>query len=202
MLTPSFPQMQVQQLLQMKKQQQQAAAVQAAAAAQQKAGQPQQGQTTVQQKVVGISHTEPDSSILASTFIKELVQICSYSSQIGTQQVTVQAAQPGQQKVTYAASPQLQAGLKPQFFATSLAQNQKTTGAQQIQVDWSLCSRSSCFSALRSVSDLSVLMKSLSLRSHQMAKIPQIVQQQPTVANIQQIVTSPQQVGELPDRVL
>lgn len=50
MLTPSFPQMQVQQLLQMKKQQQ-AAAVQAAAAAQQKAGQPQQGQATVQQKV-------------------------------------------------------------------------------------------------------------------------------------------------------
>lgn len=48
MLTPSFPQMQVQQLLQMKKQ---AAAVQAAAAAQQKAGQPQQGQATVQQKV-------------------------------------------------------------------------------------------------------------------------------------------------------
>ncbi|TMS03905.1 E1A-binding protein p400 [Larimichthys crocea] len=74
-LTPSFPQMQVQQLLQMKKQQ---AAVQAA---QQKAGQPQQGQTTVQQK-------------------------------IGTQQVTVQAAQPAQQqqqKVTYAATTQLQA---------------------------------------------------------------------------------------------
>lgn len=47
-LTPSFPPMQVQQLLQMKKQQQ-AAAVQAAA--QQKAGQSQQGQATVQQKV-------------------------------------------------------------------------------------------------------------------------------------------------------
>lgn len=47
-LTPSFPQMQVQQLLQIKKQQQAAAA---AAAAQQKAGQPQQGQATVQQKV-------------------------------------------------------------------------------------------------------------------------------------------------------
>ncbi len=47
-LTQSYPQMQVQQLLQMKKQ---AAAVQAAAAAQQKAGQPQQGQATVQQKV-------------------------------------------------------------------------------------------------------------------------------------------------------
>ncbi|XP_055080284.1 E1A-binding protein p400 isoform X3 [Periophthalmus magnuspinnatus] len=45
-LTPPFPQMQVQQLLQMKKQQ---AAVQAAAAAQQK--QPQQTQATVQQKV-------------------------------------------------------------------------------------------------------------------------------------------------------
>ncbi|XP_028269255.1 E1A-binding protein p400 isoform X3 [Parambassis ranga] len=47
-LTPPFPQMQVQQLIQMKKQQQ-VAAVQAAA--QQKAGQPQQGQATVQQKI-------------------------------------------------------------------------------------------------------------------------------------------------------
>ncbi|XP_060893619.1 E1A-binding protein p400 isoform X1 [Labrus mixtus] len=103
-LTPSFPQMQVQQLLQMKKQQQ-AAAVQAAAAAQQKAGQPQQGQATVQQK-------------------------------IGTQQVTVQAAQPAQQqqKVTYAATTQLQPGIKTQFFTTSIAQAQKPTGAQQIQV--------------------------------------------------------------------
>lgn len=131
-LTPSFPQMQVQQLLQMKKQQQQAAAVQAAAAAQQKAGQPQQGQATVQQK-------------------------------IGTQQVTVQAAQAAQQpqqKVTYATTTQLQPGIKTQFFTTSIAQAQKPTGAQQIQV----------------------------------AKLPQIVQQQPTVANIQQIVSSPQQI--------
>ncbi|KAL7391413.1 hypothetical protein ABVT39_008990 [Epinephelus coioides] len=130
-LTPSFPQMQVQQLLQMKKQQQ-AAAVQAAAAAQQKAGQPQQGQATVQQK-------------------------------IGTQQVTVQAAQAAQQpqqKVTYATTTQLQPGIKTQFFTTSIAQAQKPTGAQQIQV----------------------------------AKLPQIVQQQPTVANIQQIVSSPQQI--------
>ncbi|XP_076586590.1 E1A-binding protein p400 isoform X2 [Chaetodon auriga] len=130
-LTPSFPQMQVQQLLQMKKQQQ-AAAVQAAAAAQQKAGQPQQGQATVQQK-------------------------------IGTQQVTVQAAQPAQQqqqKVTYAATTQLQPGIKTQFFTTSIAQAQKPTGAQQIQ----------------------------------MAKLPQIVQQQPPVASIQQIVSSPQQI--------
>ncbi|XP_039659003.1 E1A-binding protein p400 isoform X6 [Perca fluviatilis] len=128
-LTPSFPQMQVQQLLQMKKQQQ-AAAVQAAA--QQKAGQPQQGQTTVQQK-------------------------------IGSQQVTVQAAQPAQQqqqKVTYATTTQLQPGIKTQFFTTSIAQAQKPTGAQQIQV----------------------------------AKLPQIVQQQPTVANLQQIVSSPQQL--------
>ncbi|XP_070759778.1 E1A-binding protein p400 [Enoplosus armatus] len=104
-LTPSFPPMQVQQLLQMKKQQQQqAAAVQAAAAAQQKAGQPQQGQATVQQK-------------------------------IGTQQVTVQAAQPAQQqqKVTYAATTQLQPGIKTQFF-TSITPAQKPTGAQQIQM--------------------------------------------------------------------
>ncbi|XP_077571213.1 E1A-binding protein p400 [Stigmatopora nigra] len=113
-LTPSFPQMQVQQLLQMKKQQQ---------AAQQKAGQTQQGQ-----------------------------------QKIGTQQVTVQAAQPTQQqqKVTYATTTQLQPGIKPQFFTTSIAQTQKPTG--QIQ----------------------------------MTKLPQIVQ--PTVANIQQIVSSPQQI--------
>ncbi|XP_029294792.1 E1A-binding protein p400 isoform X3 [Cottoperca gobio] len=132
-LTPAFPQMQVQQLLQMKKQQQQAAAVQAAAQ-QQKAGQTQQGQTTVQQK-------------------------------IGTQQVTVQAAQPAQQsqqKVTYATT-QLQPGIKTQFFTTNIAQVQKPTGAQQIQV----------------------------------AKLPQIVQQQPTVANIQQIVSSSQQHPEI-----
>lgn len=44
-----FPQMQVQQLIQMKKQQQQT--VQVAAAPQQKAGQPQPGQATVQQKI-------------------------------------------------------------------------------------------------------------------------------------------------------
>lgn len=54
-LTPSFPHMQVQQLLQIKKQQQQQqAAAAAAAAAQQKAGQPQQ-QATVQQKVRAFS---------------------------------------------------------------------------------------------------------------------------------------------------
>ncbi|XP_041642661.1 E1A-binding protein p400 isoform X7 [Cheilinus undulatus] len=135
-LTPSFPQMQVQQLLQMKKQQ--AAAVQAAAAAQQKAGQTQQGQATVQQK-------------------------------LGTQQVTVQAAPPAQQqqKVTYATTTQLQPGIKTQFFTTSIAQTQKPTGAQQIQV----------------------------------AKLPQIVQQQPTVANIQQIVSSPQQIQAQPQTV-
>ncbi|XP_037337841.2 E1A-binding protein p400 isoform X1 [Pungitius pungitius] len=97
-LTQSFPQMHVQQLLQMKKQQQQQAA-----AAQQKAGQPQQGQATVQQK-------------------------------IGTQQVTVQAAQPAQQKVTYATATQLQPGIKTQFFTTSISQAQKPAGAQQIQV--------------------------------------------------------------------
>uniref|UniRef100_A0A3Q3VLH9 Uncharacterized protein n=1 Tax=Mola mola TaxID=94237 RepID=A0A3Q3VLH9_MOLML len=120
-LTPSFPGVQVQQLLQMNKQQQ-AAAVQAAAVAQQKVGQPQQGQATVQQK----------------------------------------AAQPvqQQQKVTYAATTQIPPGIKTQFFTTSITQAQKPTGAQQIQV----------------------------------AKLPQIVQQQPTVANIQQIVSSPQQI--------
>ncbi|XP_070991902.1 E1A-binding protein p400-like isoform X2 [Oncorhynchus clarkii lewisi] len=125
-LPPPFPQMQVQQLLQMKKQQ---AAVQAAAA-QQKAVEPQQGPATVQQK-------------------------------LGTQQVTVHSPQAAQQqKVTYAATTQLQTGIKTQFFTTSIAQAGKPTGAQQIQV----------------------------------AKLPQIVQGQSTVANIQQIVSPPQQI--------
>uniref|UniRef100_A0A3Q2Y184 E1A binding protein p400 n=1 Tax=Hippocampus comes TaxID=109280 RepID=A0A3Q2Y184_HIPCM len=80
-------------------------------------------------------------------------------------QVTVQAAQPTQQqqKVTYTTTTQLQPGIKPQFFTTSIAQTQKPTGPQQIQV------------------------------LQQVAKLPQIVQQPPTVANIQQIVSSPQQ---------
>uniref|UniRef100_A0A668A6E1 E1A binding protein p400 n=1 Tax=Myripristis murdjan TaxID=586833 RepID=A0A668A6E1_9TELE len=49
----------------------------------------------------------------------------------------VQAAQPAQQqqqKVTYAATTQLQPGIKTQFFTTPIAQAQKATGAQQIQV--------------------------------------------------------------------
>uniref|UniRef100_A0A8C7CEG6 E1A binding protein p400 n=1 Tax=Oncorhynchus kisutch TaxID=8019 RepID=A0A8C7CEG6_ONCKI len=124
-LTPPFPQMQVQQLLQMKKQQ---VAVQAAAALQ-KAVQP--GQASVQQK-------------------------------LGTQQMTVPTTQ--QQKVTYAATTQLQPSIKTQFFTTSIAQAGKPTGAQQIQV----------------------------------AKLPQIVQGQSTVANIQQIVSSPQQIQPQP----
>lgn len=49
--------------------------------------------------------------------------------------MTVQAAQPAQQqKVTYAATTQLQPGIKTQYFTTSIAQAQKPTGAQQIQV--------------------------------------------------------------------
>ncbi|XP_073723797.1 E1A-binding protein p400 isoform X6 [Misgurnus anguillicaudatus] len=76
-----------------------------------------------------------------------------------------QAAQPTaqqqqQQKVTYAAAPQLQPGIKTQFFTTSIAQQQKPAGAaQQIQV----------------------------------AKLPQIVQQQ--------IVSSPQQIQAQPQTV-
>lgn len=50
----------------------------------------------------------------------------------------MQAAQPGQQqqqKVTYAATTQLQPVIKTQLFAaTSIAQAQKPSGAQQIQV--------------------------------------------------------------------
>lgn len=130
MLTQSFPPMQVQQLLQMKKQQQ--------AAAQQKAGQPQ-GQATVQQKVnlptktaVCFVQKYYYSIVILSSYC---INCILYFPQIGTQQVTVQAAQPtqqAQQKVTYAATTQLQPGIKTQFF-TSIAQPQKTTGTQ-IQV--------------------------------------------------------------------
>ncbi|XP_071259528.1 E1A-binding protein p400 isoform X1 [Salvelinus alpinus] len=141
-LTPPFPQMQVQQLLQMKKQQ---AAVQAAAALQ-KAVQPQPGQASVQQKVGLWGKTEPSQSTQPHTHL-----------QLGTQQMTVPTTQ--QQKVTYAATTQLQPSIKTQFFTASIAQAGKPTGAQQIQV----------------------------------AKLPQIVQGQSTVANIQQIV-SPQQI--------
>ncbi|XP_017290804.1 E1A-binding protein p400 isoform X4 [Kryptolebias marmoratus] len=82
-------------------------------------------------------------------------------------QVTMQAAQTAQQqKVTYTTTTQLQQVIKPQFYTTtSIAQPQKTTATQQIQV----------------------------------AKIPQIVQ--PTVANIQQIVSSPQQIQAQPQTV-
>ncbi|XP_047236911.1 E1A-binding protein p400 isoform X4 [Girardinichthys multiradiatus] len=127
-LTSPFHPMHVQQLIPMKKAQH-PGTIQGAAA-QQKAGQPQQGQAAVQQK-------------------------------IGTQQVTMQGAQSAQQqKVTYAATTQLQPGIKTQFFAAApIAPAQKPSGAQQIQV----------------------------------AKLPQIAQQQTALPNIQQIVSSSQQ---------
>ncbi|CAL8247504.1 unnamed protein product [Merluccius merluccius] len=145
-LTSPFPQMQQvqQQQLLLKKQQQLQQAAAAAAAAQQKAGPPQQAQATMQQK-------------MAAAALQ--VRPADEGMNIIFQLVTVQAAQPGQQKVTYAPT-QLQPGIKTQFFTTSIAQAQKPTGTQQIQV----------------------------------AKLPQIVQQQSTVPNIQQIVSSPQQI--------
>uniref|UniRef100_A0A1A8LMN9 E1A binding protein p400 n=1 Tax=Nothobranchius pienaari TaxID=704102 RepID=A0A1A8LMN9_9TELE len=101
MQTLPFTQMQVPHLITMKKPQ-----LQAASAAPPKAGQPQQGQAAVQQK-------------------------------IGSQQVTMQAAQSAQQqqqKGTYTTTPHQQ-GIKPQFFTTaSISQGQKTAAAQQIQV--------------------------------------------------------------------
>ncbi|XDV48782.1 hypothetical protein PO909_018152 [Leuciscus waleckii] len=73
-------------------------------------------------------------------------------TQAAVQQKAAQSTAQQQQKVTYAATTQLQPGIKTQFFTTSIAQPQKPTTAQQIQV----------------------------------AKLPQIVQQQ--------IVSSPQQI--------
>uniref|UniRef100_A0A3P8SJG0 E1A binding protein p400 n=1 Tax=Amphiprion percula TaxID=161767 RepID=A0A3P8SJG0_AMPPE len=92
-LTPPFPQMQVQQLIQMKKQQQQqAAAVQAAA--QQKAGQPQQGQATVQQKaaqpaqqkVTYATTTQLQPGIKTQFFTTSIAQT---QKAAGTQQIQV-----------------------------------------------------------------------------------------------------------------
>lgn len=74
MLTPPLPQMQVQQLIQMK--QQQVATVQAAA--QQKAGQPQQGQASVQQKVT--THSQCIWSVHYKTMMA--FQLCSEHSSI------------------------------------------------------------------------------------------------------------------------
>uniref|UniRef100_A0A3B5AJ16 E1A binding protein p400 n=1 Tax=Stegastes partitus TaxID=144197 RepID=A0A3B5AJ16_9TELE len=115
------------------------------------------GVTTLPVTVAGISVAIGQAQKTATVY----TVFFSYLPQIGTQQVTVQAAQPAQQaqqKVTYATTTQLPPGIKTQFFTASIAQAQKTTGAQ-IQVP----------------------------------KLPQIVQQQPAVANIQQIVSSPQQ---------
>ncbi|XP_055775237.1 E1A-binding protein p400-like isoform X4 [Salvelinus fontinalis] len=101
------------------------------------------------------------AAVQAAAALQKAVQTqpgqASVQQKLGTQQMTVPTTQ--QQKVTYAATTQLQPSIKTQFFTASIAQAGKPTGAQQIQV----------------------------------AKLPQIVQGQSTVANIQQIV-SPQQI--------
>uniref|UniRef100_W5MG80 E1A binding protein p400 n=1 Tax=Lepisosteus oculatus TaxID=7918 RepID=W5MG80_LEPOC len=88
---------------------------------------------------------------------------------LATQQVTVQAQQPAQQqqKVTYTTT-QLQPAIKTQYI-TPMAQAQKPAGAQQVQGQ---------------------------LQFKVSAKLPQIVQQQAAVANIQQMVSAPQQQGQ------
>lgn len=100
--------------------------------------------------------------------------------------MTVQPAQ--QQKMTYAATTQLQSGIKTQFIAASIAQTQKAAGAQQIQVREA--DTASAPEVKRFTEEVFTL-----FFCFQVAKIPQMVQQQSTVANIQQIVSSPQQVG-------
>uniref|UniRef100_A0A8C7MJ98 E1A binding protein p400 n=1 Tax=Oncorhynchus kisutch TaxID=8019 RepID=A0A8C7MJ98_ONCKI len=122
------------------------------------------GVTTLPVSVAGISVAIGQGQKTGGeNHVVNLVLLCPLP-QLGTQQMTVQGPQAAQQqKVTYAATTQLQTGIKTQFFTTSIAQAGKPTGAQQIQV----------------------------------AKLPQIVQGQSTVANIQQIVSPPQQVRAL-----
>lgn len=99
-----------------------------------------------------------------------------------------------QQKVTYATTTQLQQAIKPQFFTTtSIAQPQKTTTTQQIQVGLLWHETNTVFISVQWV--CLQVWDFLVYCSFQAAKLPQMVQ--PAVANIQQIVSSPQQVRAL-----
>ena len=129
MLTPSFPQMQVQKVQQLLMKQQ--------GAQQQKAAQPQQGTAAGQQKVrLSTQATRVHLFRQKDKCLKAAYGDPQSPSQMGPQQVTVQAASPAlqQQKVTYATTTQIQPGIKTQFFTTPIAQGQKPTGAQQLQV--------------------------------------------------------------------
>lgn len=101
-LTQSFPQMQVQQLLQLKKQQQ------AAAAAQQKAGQPQQGQASVQQKQVTVQGAQPAQqqqqkvTYAATTQLQPGIKTQFFTTNIGQAQKP-----PGAQQIQVAKIPQI-----------------------------------------------------------------------------------------------
>ncbi|XP_056628653.1 E1A-binding protein p400 isoform X2 [Triplophysa dalaica] len=108
------------------------------------------------QHVQQLLHRQKQQSPAQAAAVQKAAQ--PGQTQAAVQQKAAQpTAQQQQQKVTYATSPQLQQGIKTQFFTTSIAQPQKP--AQQIQV----------------------------------AKIPQIVQQQ--------IVSSPQQIQAQPQTV-
>uniref|UniRef100_A0A8C7PIZ3 E1A binding protein p400 n=1 Tax=Oncorhynchus mykiss TaxID=8022 RepID=A0A8C7PIZ3_ONCMY len=99
------------------------------------------GVTTLPVSVAGISvaigqaqKTGGEALLFSKNLVVNLVLLCPLP-QLGTQQVTVHSPQAAQQqKVTYAATTQLQTGIKTQFFTTSIAQSGKPTGAQQIQV--------------------------------------------------------------------
>uniref|UniRef100_A0A8C7PII7 E1A binding protein p400 n=1 Tax=Oncorhynchus mykiss TaxID=8022 RepID=A0A8C7PII7_ONCMY len=98
------------------------------------------GVTTLPVSVAGISVAIGQAQktvamhICQKNLVVNLVLLCPLP-QLGTQQVTVHSPQAAQQqKVTYAATTQLQTGIKTQFFTTSIAQSGKPTGAQQIQV--------------------------------------------------------------------
>ncbi|XP_072271812.1 E1A-binding protein p400-like isoform X2 [Pyxicephalus adspersus] len=95
-------------------------------------------------------------------------QAAVQQQKITAQQVTVQAQQQQQQQQTTAQQQKLtyttQPGIKTQFLTTPITQAQKSPGAQQVQAQI------------------------------QVAKLPQVVQQQAAVANIQQMVPASQQV--------
>ncbi|XP_019342180.2 E1A-binding protein p400 isoform X4 [Alligator mississippiensis] len=90
---------------------------------------------------------------------------------INAQQVTVQAQQQTSQQQKVTYT--TQPAIKTQFLTTPISQAQKTGGTQQVQAQIQV----------------------------QVAKIPQVVQQQATVANIQQMVSVSQQVQAQPQTV-
>uniref|UniRef100_A0A669C8J8 E1A binding protein p400 n=1 Tax=Oreochromis niloticus TaxID=8128 RepID=A0A669C8J8_ORENI len=130
-----FPQMQVQQLIQMKKQQQQT--VQVAAAPQQKAGQPQPGQATVQQKTAQQGQQPQQKLTYTTTQLQSGIKTQFFATSLpqgqkaaGAQQIQVHHQwQPIQQNICVVS---LQIQAQPQTVTLTQAATSATAQVQMI----------------------------------------------------------------------